>query len=439
MRQVFIAAVFVVLFVASFASAQTLRIYHVDVEQADSALIVMPNGKTLLIDSGNNKQGKRIKAVMDQAGVTRIDAFVASHYHADHFGGIDDLVKGGIPVLESYDRGRRDLVDPADKENGTYKDYMATVGEDAHALEPGDTITLDPLVTVTCIAASGAVIGGSSVSSSDENDLSVSLLVEFAGFKAFFGGDTHALVENIIASGDLVTNVDLYKSNHHGSETSSSAAFMSDLKPTVIVISNGSHGSYHHPRQATLDTYNGLTPAPVVLQTNRCKLGSPCGNVGPAMIADPEMSGKSGTIQIVVDAVSRSYEVRYGVSTIRTFAFKASAIPVVGPSSASTAVIQSLLPNPAGDDEQLEEVTIRNTGSVALPLNGWILRDRSDLTWALTGTLQPGESGTFRRLGQAMSLNNGGDEIVLVDPASVERDRFSYLKSSQGVRISTNH
>src|SRR5436190_22767534 len=95
---------------ASTLSAQTLRIYHIDVEQADSALVVMPNGKTLLIDSGKNGHGKRIKAVMDQAGVTQIDAFVDSHYHEDHFGGIDDLSKLNVPILESYDRGRRDLV-----------------------------------------------------------------------------------------------------------------------------------------------------------------------------------------------------------------------------------------------------------------------------------------------------------------------------------------
>ena len=52
----------------------------------------MPNGKTLLIDSGKNGHGPRIQAVMQQAGVTQIDAFVNSHYHEDHFGGIDDLV-----------------------------------------------------------------------------------------------------------------------------------------------------------------------------------------------------------------------------------------------------------------------------------------------------------------------------------------------------------
>ena len=424
---------------ASTLSAQTLRIYHIDVEQADSALVVMPNGKSLLIDSGNNKQGKRIKAVMVQAGVTQIDAFVDSHYHQDHYGSIDELVDDGIHVLESYDRGRRDLVDPADAAKPRYKDYMRTVGEDAHPLQPGETINLDPLVTVKCIAASGAVIGVSPVSSRDENNLSVSLLIEFAGFKAYFGGDTHEQVEAVIAAEDLVKDVDLYKASHHGSDTSSSLAFMQDLTPTLIVISNGSNGSYHHPRKSTLDIYRGLTPAPVILQTNRCKLGPPCDNVAAQFIADPEMSGKDGTIQIVVDAVSRTYTTKYGLSTVRTFPFKAAGPPVVTPAATSSAVIQSLLPNPAGDDEQLEEVSVKNAGTAPLNLSGWTLKDRSGLTWVLSGTLSVGQSVTFKRLGQPMTLNNTGDEITLIDSSSVERDKFSYSTSSQGQRIQTNH
>jgi beta-lactamase superfamily II metal-dependent hydrolase len=54
--------------------AQTLRIYQIDVEQADAALVVTPSGKTLLIDSGKNGHGQRIKKAMDQAGVSQIDA-----------------------------------------------------------------------------------------------------------------------------------------------------------------------------------------------------------------------------------------------------------------------------------------------------------------------------------------------------------------------------
>lgn len=63
-----IAGVLSLLFAASPAAAQTLRIYQIDVEQADAALFVMPNGKTLLIDSGNNGAGPRIQAVMARAG-----------------------------------------------------------------------------------------------------------------------------------------------------------------------------------------------------------------------------------------------------------------------------------------------------------------------------------------------------------------------------------
>ena len=50
---------------AGTSPAQTLRLYHIDVEQADATLFVAPNGRTLLVDSGKNGHGDRIKAVMD--------------------------------------------------------------------------------------------------------------------------------------------------------------------------------------------------------------------------------------------------------------------------------------------------------------------------------------------------------------------------------------
>lgn len=436
MRPVFLAAT-LVLCLAAAAPAQTLRIYHIDVEQADAHLIVMPNGKSLLIDSGNNRQGKRIRKVMAQAGVTQIDAFVASHYHADHYGSIDELVDDGVPVLESFDRGRRDLLSEEDKQGARFRDYMRTVGEDAVALHPGDTIDLDALVKVSCIASSGEVLGATPVASHDENDLSVSLLLEFAGFKAFFGGDTHEPVEAVIAGLDLVKDIDLYKASHHGSDTSSSSPFMTDANPSLVVISNGSNRSYHHPREQTLHTYEALASAPIVLQTNRCKLDSPCGNVEDDFIADREISGKDGTIQIVVDATSRTYTAKYGLNTTRTFPFRAAG-PFT-PAPASAAVIQSLLPNPQGDDEQLEQVTVRNAGTDPLDLTGWTLRDRLGDRWTLIGLLPPGQSRTFQRNGQAMTLNNTGDEITLVDTTNLERDRFSYSTSSEGDRIETNH
>ena len=43
---------------------------HIDVEQGDATLFISPSGRTMLIGSGRNGDGKRIKAVMQQAGFT---------------------------------------------------------------------------------------------------------------------------------------------------------------------------------------------------------------------------------------------------------------------------------------------------------------------------------------------------------------------------------
>lgn len=111
-------------------------------------------------------------------------------FDGDHFGGIDDLVDAGVAVLESYDRGDKDCCLPASKKNQpTYKDYQRTVGEDAIRVRAGDTIDLDPLVTVTVVAAGGMVIGETGTSDADdENDMSVTVLSIFVASKPSSGG-----------------------------------------------------------------------------------------------------------------------------------------------------------------------------------------------------------------------------------------------------------
>ena len=67
--------------------------------------------------------GERIKTVMDVAGVATIDYFVATHYHEDHFGGIDDLVELGVSVNKAYDRGDKAFLPEPKKIQETYIDY----------------------------------------------------------------------------------------------------------------------------------------------------------------------------------------------------------------------------------------------------------------------------------------------------------------------------
>jgi beta-lactamase superfamily II metal-dependent hydrolase len=218
-------------FATGSAHAQTLRVYHIDVEQASSTLLIAPGGKTLLVDSGKNTMGGRIKTVMDQAGVTKVDHFVCTHYHEDHYGGIDDLVKLGAPVLESYDRGDKECCLSSQKKGeSTYVHYQREVGEDAIPLRRGMTIPLDPGMTVTCISSGGTVIGEANPATGvDENDMSVSLLITYGAFRYFIGGDIEEPTEAKIAARDLVTGVSVYVADHHGSHSSSSADFMRDL------------------------------------------------------------------------------------------------------------------------------------------------------------------------------------------------------------------
>ncbi len=151
-----------------------------DVEQADATIFVSPSGQTLLVDRGKNRHGSRIKAVMRQAGVSTIDHFVATHYHEDHYGGIDDLhADPEITIDNAHDRGDKAFLPDSKTSQQTFIDYQV-VAANADQLIRGETIPLDRLMNVLVVSAGGVVIGEEPpVTAQSENDASVSLLITF--------------------------------------------------------------------------------------------------------------------------------------------------------------------------------------------------------------------------------------------------------------------
>src|SRR5215471_4381228 len=93
---------------ASTLSAQTLRIFAIDVEGGKATLYVSPSGESMLIDTGyagqNNRDADRIAAAAASAGVKRIDYLVITHYHGDHAGGVPQLA-AKLPIGKIFDHG----------------------------------------------------------------------------------------------------------------------------------------------------------------------------------------------------------------------------------------------------------------------------------------------------------------------------------------------
>ena len=88
------------------APAKPLEIYVIDAEGGKVALWVAPSGQTVVIDTGNRgtRDLDRLMEAITAAGVTKIDYLITTHYHVDHIGGLQELVKR-IPVGTFVDHG----------------------------------------------------------------------------------------------------------------------------------------------------------------------------------------------------------------------------------------------------------------------------------------------------------------------------------------------
>jgi len=69
-----------------------LSIHMIDVGQGESILIITPNNKTILIDAGEQSEGRKVKAYLTKNYVDKIDLLIGTHPHSDHIGGLSEII-----------------------------------------------------------------------------------------------------------------------------------------------------------------------------------------------------------------------------------------------------------------------------------------------------------------------------------------------------------
>ncbi len=231
----------VLLLLSLAAQAGVLTVEMLDVGQGDSILITSPGGKRVLIDAGI--RGADVVGRLKARGVEGLDLVIATHPHADHIGGMADVLHG-LPVRFYTDNGLPHTT-------RTYQAVMDAVEEEEITYRPaerGQSYRLDDGARVEVLFPDGVPLRNTR---SDLNSNSVVVRLTHGDDCFLFMGDAEDPTEQALLH-DGVKPCGVLKVAHHGSSHSTSAAWLRAIEPTIALVSVGAENRYGHPDGDTL-------------------------------------------------------------------------------------------------------------------------------------------------------------------------------------------
>jgi competence protein ComEC len=228
----------------------------VDVGQGDAALVELPGGGVWLVDAGGiasaadpvraTAPGEAVARTLATFGKSSIDLAVLSHPHPDHYLGLAAL---RLPIRELWTTAHADAEAPP-RSFGAIAAALATRGTRITRPVLGGLVTADGVELMVWAPRLAAAPGDRPQLAPDPvrsvNDNSLVVAVRYAGRTVLFAGDLEAEGEEALVAAGM-PEVDVVKVAHHGSPTSSSAAFVAAAHPRVAVISCGRGNTFGFP------------------------------------------------------------------------------------------------------------------------------------------------------------------------------------------------
>jgi competence protein ComEC len=278
------------------ASGKELRVHVLDVGQGDSILIISPEGKTVLVDAGDEKNGKRIVEALRLNGVQQLDYFIATHTHPDHVGGAAEVFnnfKVGMVLHNDFPppeaiakeetpankgnknsgkkqpapaRGARQAKTselPTVKAYNSFKGAVDQAKTEFKKAEPEQVYDLGGGALLTVLAPIPPAFTREQIAASrtgnESNANSIVMRLDYGEFSMLLTGDAEAQTEDRLIGKEANLPVTILKVAHHGSRFATSETFLKRVfradsgGAKAAIISMSEFNRYSHPHQDVLN------------------------------------------------------------------------------------------------------------------------------------------------------------------------------------------
>lgn len=224
------------------------QVSFLDVGQGDAIYLESPEGVQLLIDGGpDDSILDQLRQVMP-IGDSSIDYLILSHADADH-------IRGLIEVIDQY-RINTVIMPEFPKSSGLYKQWIQVLAEQSIPVKyivKEEKINIDSHLQLHFLHPSPSTM----YSGISANDASLVFIASISEMDFFFTGDIESKTERDIVKTytQLDIDIEVLKSPHHGSKTSSSEELLDWSKPELVVVQSGRDNKYSHPHNRVIHRY----------------------------------------------------------------------------------------------------------------------------------------------------------------------------------------